>query len=56
MHMSLYPLFVHVLLYFVSVSALLVLFAVVFTILVWLLGRLRRLGIRLLGGTIADKG
>jgi hypothetical protein len=52
--MSLYHLFVHSLLYFVSVGALLVLFGVVLAILLWLLLKLRRLAIRLLGGTIRE--
>jgi hypothetical protein len=41
-------------LYFVSVGALLVLFGVVLAILLWLLLKLRRLAIRLLGGTIRE--
>ena len=44
----------HPLLYFVSLGALLVLFSVVLTILIWLLVKLRRLAVRLLGGTIRE--
>jgi hypothetical protein len=52
--MSLFYLFVHALLYFVSLGALLVLFAVIVTILVWALLKLRVLAIRLLGGRISQ--
>ena len=52
--MSLYHLFLHVLLYFVSIGALLVLFGSVLTIFIWMLLKLRRLAIRLLGGTIRE--
>jgi hypothetical protein len=46
--------FLHVLLYFVSIGALLALFGSVATIFVWLLLKLRRLAVRLLGGTIRE--
>jgi hypothetical protein len=49
---SVFYLFMHGLLYFVSIGALLVLFGAVSAILVWMLLKLRRLTIRLLGGTI----
>jgi hypothetical protein len=49
---SVFYLFMHVLLYFVSVGALLVLFGSVLTILVWMLLKFRRLLVRMLGGTI----
>jgi len=52
--MSLYQLFLHVLLYFVSIGALLVLFGGVLTIFVWMLLKLRRLAVRLLGGTMRE--
>ena len=51
---SLFYLFMHGLLYFVSIGALLVLFGSALTILIWVLLKLRRLAIRLLGGTIAQ--
>ena len=44
----------HPLLYFVSIGALLLLFGVVLGIFVWTLLKLRRLAIRLLGGTISE--
>jgi len=49
---SVFYLFMHGLLYFVSVGALLVLFGSALTILVWTLLKLRRLIVRVLGGTI----
>ena len=52
--MSLYHLFLHALLYFVSIGALLVLFGSVLTIFIWMLLKLRRLTIRLLGGTVRE--
>jgi len=52
--MSLFHLFSHLLLYFVSIGALLVLFGSVLTILVWLLLKLRRVVISLLGGMIRE--
>ena len=42
------------LLYFVSIGALLVLFGSILTIFVWMLLQLRRLAIRLLGGMIRE--
>ena len=52
--MSLFHLFSHLLLYFVSIGALLVLFGSVLTILVWLLLKLRRVVISLLGGMVRE--
>ena len=52
--MSLFPLLLHALLYFVSVGALVALFGVVLTILVWMLLKLRRVLIRVLGGVIRE--
>ena len=52
--MSLYHLGVHFLLYFVSIGALLALFGVVLALIVWLLMKLRRLAVRLLGGTVGE--
>jgi hypothetical protein len=43
-----------VLLYFVSIGALLVLFGSVLTIFIWMLLKLRRLAIHLLGGTTKE--
>jgi len=47
--MSLLSLFAHILLYFVSIGALLVLFGSVVAIVVWALVRLWRVSIRLFG-------
>lgn len=44
----------HALMYFVSVAAILVLFASALGLLIWLLVKLRRVVIRLLGGTIRE--
>lgn len=52
--MPLFQVVAHFLLYFVSVGALVVLFGVALTILIWMLLKLRRLAIRLLGGTIRE--
>jgi len=52
--MSLFHLFSHLLLYFVSIGPLLVLFGSVLTILVWLLLKLRRVVISLLGGMVRE--
>jgi len=52
--MSLFHLFSHALLYFVSIGALLVLFGSMLTICVWILLKLRRMAIRLLGGMIRE--
>jgi hypothetical protein len=52
--MSLFHLFSHVLLCFVSIGALLILFGSVLTVFVWMLLKLRRLVIRLLGGMIRE--
>jgi len=52
--MPVFHLFLQVLLYFVSIGALLVLLGGVVTILVWTLLKLRRLAIRLLGGMIRE--
>jgi hypothetical protein len=52
--MSPFPLFFDVLLYFVSIGALLVLFGSALAIFVWILLKLRRLAIRMLGGSVGD--
>jgi len=52
--MSPYQLFLHALLYLVSIGALLALFAAVLAILIWTLLKLRRLAIRLLGGVMRE--
>jgi hypothetical protein len=44
----------HALMYFVSVGAILVLLASTLALLIWMLVKLRRAAIRLLGGTIRE--
>jgi hypothetical protein len=52
--MTPFPLFFDVLLYFVSIGALLVLFGSVLAIFVWVLLKLRRLVIQMLGGSVEE--
>jgi hypothetical protein len=52
--MSLFQLLAHAILYFESIGALLVLFGAVLAFLIWLLLKLRRLVVRMLGGTIRE--
>jgi hypothetical protein len=51
---SAFYLFAHGLLYFVSIGAVLVLFGSALAGLVWVLVKLRRLVIRLLGGAVRE--
>jgi|tagenome__1003787_1003787.scaffolds.fasta_scaffold20968055_2 hypothetical protein len=52
--MSLFHLLEHALLYFESIGALLVLFGTLLAIFIWSLLKLRRLAVRMLGGTIKE--
>ena len=52
--MALLELLARALLYFVSVGALLVLFGAAIAVLIWLLLKMRRIAVRLLGGSIRE--